>query len=538
MGYPFALDLVRTKVVLLKSPNQKDWDSWGVRDIAPLCDAFGNWVEEAKNIYLYYSGSSFKSSGKIQQSGLALYQGRAPARRVREFPIVAAGGPAWKKQVATTPWVCRLGKKDYKLLFRAAPKVGEQECIGFMQGKTPEKFYMGSPGPVLRADQFQGLCQKPSLMGVLNACKMDQKRFLILFEGYKKGPFRSGQIFAAFTEDWKKFTPANGGAPFFSSTEIRSWPVKEVCNPRLFALRDGWYALGFNGSYAGEYSIGLAFTRDFKRWVEHPDNPLLVPRGWPPQDPFTGRLEGPCFDRRAMLAGKNQIRMFFMAIPYGARNHENAVNALALFRRGRPSRGHLAFKAFPRNPKAIRFSKSNLYLQASREKSGFCQAHRVVRSPVRLLRFEISKWTPLSRQGAVYILVSNTLNSLPRGLGLILRLGPQGLFFYRRHFAEKPQAALPGRIIRWLERGLQKGRLLRQLPHAPLLGWRRLADSCPPLPLAICLDLGPRSGRHRPRFSINGQVLTLPPTFGASPSRVVTFAVFGADANFREIVIG
>ena len=116
-----------------------------------------------------------------------------------------------------------------------------------------------------------GLNQDPSLMGVINYCRIDNHKVLLLFEGIEKYFEQRGQIFAAISEDnGFTFKPINNGDPFFSARMIKTWPVKGVCNPRLIKLNDGWFMLGFNGTYLGEYSLGIVFTKNFKEWYEYP----------------------------------------------------------------------------------------------------------------------------------------------------------------------------------------------------------------------------------------------------------------------------
>ena len=102
------------------------------------------------------------------------------------------------------------------------------------------------------------------------------------------------QIFGAISDDGKFFIPLNNGYPIFTAKHVRTWPVTRVANPRMTTLeKEKIYMLTFNAHYnTGFYAIGVAFTRDFINWWEHPHNPLMIPTGNPLDYSFSGRIEG------------------------------------------------------------------------------------------------------------------------------------------------------------------------------------------------------------------------------------------------------
>ena len=186
-------------------------------------------------------------------------------------------------------------------------------------------------------------------MGVLNAVSDYNGNIIVLFEANESEHEKRGQIFAVISNDGFNFNSLNGGKPIFSCRDVKSWPVRAVCNPRLVKAGNGIFMLAFNGSWDGEWSIGLAFTKDFKVWEEHMSNPVLVPRGYPVGLDFTHRVEGSCFDTSAIVNGDSNIVTNIMPIPYGNLNQQNSINARVEFKLSKQRNKKQNFHAFPSN---------------------------------------------------------------------------------------------------------------------------------------------------------------------------------------------
>jgi len=181
--------------------------------------------------------------------------------------------------------------------------------------------------------------------------------------------------------------------------------------------------LGFNGTNHGEYAIGLAYTRDFVTWYEHPQNPLLVPRGWPANDPFSYRLEGPVFDRQALLRGDMQVRCFFMAIPLDAQNHERAVNAMTIANRCATPLGVAAIiRGLPEYRASLQVYQSYCILDSRNEPDQVVCAYFINKSSNNKLTLNIQQISSYSEHSALYITRSNVFAGLSRGTGTSLKI--------------------------------------------------------------------------------------------------------------------
>ena len=108
-------------IIQEKSLSLSDWDSWGVRDIAPVSDEYGNFIEDNEKIAFVYTGSSMQSRGLFQQSGLAFLQNTNKVTRFKGNPIFEIKDIKWSKKIAATPWLVKLnteGKNEkYKIFF-------------------------------------------------------------------------------------------------------------------------------------------------------------------------------------------------------------------------------------------------------------------------------------------------------------------------------------------------------------------------------------------------------------------------------------
>jgi hypothetical protein len=98
--------------------------------------------------------------------------------------------------------------------------------------------------------------------------------------------------------------------------------------------------------------LGVAVTRDFSTWHEHPGNPLVFPSRDCPEQPFSGRLEGGCLDKADLESDPQKLWMYLMAIPHQGPSHKNAVIGRSLGIKD-PVRGRFAFVATCENDEEI-----------------------------------------------------------------------------------------------------------------------------------------------------------------------------------------
>lgn len=415
-------EISNPEVILEASSEANSWESWGVRDPAPMSDELGRPIRIGSEILVFYTGSA--DCGLHQQSGLAVFRsdGEHLARVFRRRAL-ATSKDSWDSRCATTPWVVRLNSGEYVMIYRGASEIGISEGVGVARSTNGYDFVKQKNNPVLTPKDFPGMHTSKQLMGVFTCCKASDDCFVTLFEGYDSHGL--GQIFGAKTKNFADFQVLNNGYPVFSSQNVHSWPTRQVCNPRILSLPSGEFLLGFNGAFSGEYSLGFALTRDFVTWVELPGNPYLIPQGWPTASPFSGRIEGPYiyltsspYDRPA--------KIFFMAIPAQARNHENSVLAASNLIRKRGS--HFSnWRWFPERQTSITPSQYGVTL-CSRPNAPPAIAH-YIRSESKLFpSFEIVLKKIQRTHSGVAISVSNSLVSLRDSRFPFLLITADGLY--------------------------------------------------------------------------------------------------------------
>ena len=368
--------------------------------------------------------------------------------------------------------------------------------------------------------------------------KQQKKRqILISFEGHETGYENEGQIFAAITYDWESFTPYNDGLPIFTSRDVSSWPVKSVCNPRIIQLKKGWYMLTFNGSFEGEHTLGFAYTNDFKKWIEHPQNPILVPRGWPSTDPFSGRLEGGCLDREAILNKERFIKMFFMAIPVSAQNHKNAVNALVSLETTKEVQSKSEFVSFPSNQNSVTYKKGRIILNSFNENSEYIQTHKILEKPIKAVSFSLNIHKKHERSSS-YVIISNTFTSLPRGIGLIFKINQKGIFLYSGNDFCTFKNNLIFKLKNLPER--IKNKILRtfnlsikgSLAHSPERNWKTLKKFNSE---QLSLDLKIIYTPNEKKIFISEEEHDLSNFVNYKNSKIITFAAFKSNIKIDKI---
>jgi predicted GH43/DUF377 family glycosyl hydrolase len=331
LPYPFneEISLLEITQVLRSSANSYAWDSWGVRDAAVLTNSDGSFLDFSNQIHIYYTGSSNK--GVIQKTGLAISRDNLNFKKCSDNPILSTKKHTYRSTVAAGPWVI-FYKDKFFAYFRTSSNPCVTDSISVATGDNPYNLKILDHNPILTSSDFSGIRTSPSELGVLNAVSDYNNDIIILFEANEKNNSQKGQIFAAKSSDGYNFSPLKDGQPFFSASDVTGWPVVAVCNPRLTQIGNGWYMLAFNGTSGnGEYSIGLACTKDFTNWYEHPCNPILIPTSSPQISANLKRLEGACFDTDSLTNKKSSVSCYFMAIPFSVPNHKNATICKANF---------------------------------------------------------------------------------------------------------------------------------------------------------------------------------------------------------------
>ena len=524
--------------ILQRNEDVTAWDSWGVRDAAILADEDGAFVQTDSSLVMYYTGST--NQGAWQQTGRAVSIDAGESwDRNPEGPVLEANSDAWDEKVASTPWVIKIREK-YFLYYRGSRSAMEEDAIGLAMSSDGINFKKHGENPILTASDFLGIRNHPATMGVLNAvCDYDGS-VIILFEAHESEYDQRGQIFAARSDDGLDFTPMNSGAPLFSARNVKSWPVLGVCNPRLTKIGSDWFMLGFNGTYNGEYSLGVAFTKDFINWYEHLDNPIMVPRGWPAGESFTHRIEGPCFDLDHIRCGNKRVDCYVMAIPYGGENHENGVNAKVVFNVSDQKTEGIHVRALPVKPRNLDVKDNNILLNAHIEPSGFLQAHHIVMGSINRFSTEVSFDAKATNQSAGYLVLSNTLTSLPRGIGTIIKITPRAVYV-RQEKEVNLDNPLIERLPRFAERVMNKVLVLMgtrdKFPHAPNDDWVRVASISNSERGLINLDFKENNQSDCSELIVNGEVVNLPINYKSNDSRILTFAGFKCSIRFRNIRI-
>lgn len=446
------------------------WDEFGVRDPALLVDTAGKLIREDGAWVMYYTGSC--KDGRWQATGRAVSHDegrtwvRAPGR-----PVLEPAPGQWDGSMASTPWVVLGDDGVYRLYYRGVGKPGRGEAIGLARSTNGVEFQRAEGGPILTCSDFADMPREGRrFMGVVNVVRMLDGRYLLTFEGSSLAHDRLAQIFAAVSTDGETFEPFNGGYPIFTARHVKTWSVTRVANPRITVLEhDNVYVLSFNGHYqSGLYGIGLAFTRDFKEWWEHPGNPVLAPSGSPTTDPFSGRIEGGVLLKEDLEDERRDVRMFVMGIPRKGPSHKNGVIGLSRARVDLASVGHM-FRVVAADPKdavvgpGSTAGSETLHLHQSDSDAFPARALVALRGEgvygVRLdMRLE-----PSTEHGQALLVLGEDVDSILIGEGVQLAFRNGGLYLWR---------GLPGGSF-----GLHMHRQLRRrVDLSRWLGWKRVAS--------------------------------------------------------------
>jgi hypothetical protein len=495
------------EICLTKNQNAEEWDSWGVRDVAILSDEAGFFLSSSDEMFMYYTGSC--KEGSLQQTGRAISRNQGKDWYKSPLnPVLETSKNEWDSEVSATPWVIELDKTFY-LYYRGSSNACFSDAIGLAISKDGINFQKYENNPIIKAEDFVGIRAKPSCMGVLNAVQDYDGNLIVLFEAVEEYHQQRGQVFAARSSDGIKFFPMNKGMPIFSSRDVGSWPVVGVCNPRLTRLGDGWFMLGFNGTYSGEWSIGIAFTRNFKDWHEHPSNPIIVPRGWPCNDPLTGRIEGPCFDIRSIKEKAKKIKFYFMAIPFGAENHNDAVVAKSNLNLSSNNQcPKYDFVGLPSIKESFQLLNDGFILNANLENSKFLQVHYISYDFIHGISLDFNFNSSDFSSKKAYIVFSNTLNSLPRGIGTAIRITDKSVDL--REHSQFPHGQ----------------------EHAPLKHWIPII-SFPQIIAKISLSVAFSKSTIEISIQSNGKDFLYKKSISNEKYRILTCACFMADAAFK-----
>lgn len=466
---PYGLESVwlERPQVVLESGRSGTWDEFGVRDPALLVDECGYLVREEDALVLYYTGSYNK--GFWQAAGRALsYDEGLTWQRYPETPVIAPKEGAWDSSIAATPWVLRDADGLYRLYYRGGSSI-YQNAVGLAVSEDGINFERVGFNPILAPDDFADLPREGKvIMGVMNAVRMLDGRYLITFEAPSMSFACNTQIFGAISDDGEHFHPLNNGYPVFSAKHVRSWPVRRVANPRITVFEEsGTYMLAFNAcSDSGFYAIGLAFTRDLKDWWEHPGNPLISPTGSPVDDPFSGRLEGAVFVKEDLKRNTGPVRVFLMGIPRRGPSHKGGVIGLTRGWLGDP-RSQYTFHAMSAQPSDVVIAPlrdedgETLYLRQSASSAFPARVH------FSTLRWGAGTGVLLelllesSSEGSALLFLGKEMGSilLTEGIGLGFSRGQLNLW------AGWHRKSLLGRL---------HNRLVSYLAWWPWLGWYRL----------------------------------------------------------------
>ena len=525
-----TFQLTEIKTVLSRTQEAVAWDNWGVRDIAILTDEDGNFLRENSSLVAFYTGST--NGGELQQTGRVFSHDNGKTWvKDKTNPTLSISDGYWDSKVAATPWVI---KKDstYFMYYRGSTEASKKDAVGVATSKDGEIFTKYKNNPIITSKHFRGIRNFPSSIGVMNSVTNYEGEILLLFEANESRFDNRGQIFGARSINGLDFIPMNSGDPIFSSRNVSKWPVCGVCNPRLTKIGEGWYMLSFNGTQKGEYSIGVAFTRDFDTWLEHPSNPILVPRGWPVFSDFTHRLEGACFDANSISSMKPNIDCFFMAIPLGAKNHQHSIIGKATFKLTE-DKTTLKIHRLPVNNSSVGIDRETIFLSPTNEPGNFVQCHLIERS-LSLVAFTVEFLPQNKFTGSVYVAISDNLNCLPTGRGLIFKVTLNAIYFREVKQIRKSS------VLKFFEKATRfSHRLFRKLSHKPQPtpsdNWKKLTPLEIEKKAFLEFKVEQTGVKKNLYVSVDRSKKLITGLPSDIESRVVTFASHKANVAFRNV---
>lgn len=435
----YRLQYGSEKLLLESAIDPVQWDSWSVRDVSILTNPDASYVKEEGRLTMYYTGCSDKM--ELQQSGRAFsYDNGYSWEKDPSNPILTVSPGRWDSKVSSSPWVMK-GENGYLMYYRGSSAACKHDAIGLATSADGVTFQKHPDNPIIQPSQFNGVLNNPTAMGVLNAIRSHEGTIMVFFEALESGYEKKGQIFGAQSHDGVHFTPLNKGEPIFSSRNVSSWPVRGVCNPRVFPLNKQGYLLGFNGTYDGEYAIGFAYSENFKDWEEMKTNPIIVPRGLPLEDSSSYRIEGPVLNSMDLILGKEVIDCFFMSIPGTGNNQINSEIKLAKLRIDKSNEKKLRYVSNPSDKKSTKLENDSMTMDATREKSGFLQGSIVWTNSIKELAFEIT-FLSFEKEAEFNIQISNSLNPFPKSYGFIMKITPKQISL-KRNTADKDSSNSP-----------------------------------------------------------------------------------------------
>lgn len=401
------------------------WNGFGVRDPAPLLDERGYWArDEAGRKRIFYTGSRLPD-GNMQSTGIIHSADEEVWECAGNQPAIEPDVGAWDSKVASTPWAIQRRDGKIYLYYRGLSEHLKNESIGVAisddGGQTFNKY---SGNPILARKDFAGQPQSgPCCLGVVNVCVTLEGQYLICFEGSYAGDDGRAAIFAAVSNDGLSFTAINDGQPMFSAAQASAWHVNRVANPRITTFAEhGLYMLSYNGHFgSGRYALGVAFSRDLINWQDYGGNPVFYPTLNHPDDPFSGRLEGLCFDKAEIEGGEGPVSAYFMAIPKRGPSHRNSVIARAIFQRNEEKVP--AFRYVPAGKTgSLKYDETSLSIE-NPDTSRYSRVH-IETEKISSLSFSFS----LTDRTDVYLTLAREPQLADFDGGLLFRLANDGVF--------------------------------------------------------------------------------------------------------------
>lgn len=411
------------------------WNEFGVRDPAPLLDEKGYWaVDEKGGRRMFYTGSRMPD-GNVQSTGMIISYDRGRSwEAAGKGPVIAPEAGAWDSKVASTPWAIQRDDGTIYLYYRGLSEHLKDESIGVAMSKDGgQTFQKYSGNPILTRRDFAGQPQNGHCcLGVVNVSVTLEGKYLICFEGSNEADNGRAAIFAAISDDGLSFQAINDGKPMFSACDARAWHVNRVANPRVSVFHDlGLYMLSYNGHFgSGRYALGVAFSKDLVQWHDYGGNPVFYPGLDDMDDPFSGRLEGLCFDKAEVEGEQSEITAYLMAIPKRGPSHRKSVIGRSVFVRN--PKQIPSFRYQPADDTAkLEYDAGSLSLISP----AHSRASRVHLATEKISLVSLSfSFKSLSENGAAYLCLAREPQLLDFDSGLVLRLCKDGLYLSRGNF--------------------------------------------------------------------------------------------------------